>query len=96
MGLNPEYFPDPDKFLPERFIKGSNIYERQNHHAFMPWGAGPRMCVAADFALTEAKIALVALYRKHRFVLDPEYKLELAFAASLGPKNGIRVFVRNR
>merc|ERR1711959_255144 len=96
MHQNPEYFPNPDKFLPERFIKGSDLYDKQNHHAFMPWGAGPRMCVASDFALTEAKLALVTLYRKHRFVLDPEYKLELAFAVSLAPKNGVHVFVRKR
>ena len=96
MSLNLEYFPDPDKFLPERFVKGSDLYDRQNHHAFMPWGAGPRMCVASDFALTEAKLALVTLYRKYRFVLDPVYKLELHFAVSLAPKNGVHVFVRKR
>jgi cytochrome P450 len=43
---------DPDRFLPERF--GSNT-------AYMPFGTGPRMCIAAQFALSEIIVVVARL-----------------------------------
>jgi len=91
-----KYWTDPDKFKPERFVPGSEIYHLQNHKAFMPWGLGPRQCVAADFALQEAKVALIALYRRFRFDHNPEHRFSLKFAASLAPKDGVEVFCVRR
>lgn len=36
-----EFFPNPDKFLPERF----NEEKEKNCYAFIPFGEGPRMCI---------------------------------------------------
>jgi len=96
MHWNPDYFPSPENFLPERFITGSNIYAEQSHKAFMPWGLGPRMCVAANFALMEAKLALITLYRRYRFSLDPAFKLKTKMGATVVPANGIQVLVAKR
>ena len=62
----------------------------------MPWGLGPRQCVAADFALQQAKVALIALYRRFRFDHNPEHRFSLKFAASLAPKDGVEVFCVRR
>ena len=96
MHWNPEYFPDPDKFLPKRFVKGSDLYDKQNHKAHMPFGLGPRMCVAYSFALVEAKLALVTLFRKFRFDHNPDHQLISAMNLTLGPKTGVEVFVHKR
>jgi len=93
---NASYWPDPLQFLPERFVKGSDIYEDQNHHAFLAWGLGPRMCVAADFALMEAKLALINLYAKFTFEYTDEKPFKLTFGASLGPEHGVEVYVHKR
>jgi len=79
-----------------RFVPGSEIYDLQNRKAHMAFGQGPRMCVAADFALTEAKLALITLYRRFRFDHNPEHEMKTAIAVTLGPTNGIEVLVRRR
>ena len=52
--------------------------------------------MAADFALQEAKVALIALYRSFRFDHNPEHRFSLKFAASLAPKDGVEVFCVRR
>ena len=51
---------DPDAFDPTRFMPGATPPAR---YSYMPFGAGPRICVGAQFALTEATIALARLLR---------------------------------
>lgn len=51
---DPKYFPNPDKFDPERF-SAENI-ENIKSHSYLPFGIGPRNCIGARFALMEAKI----------------------------------------
>lgn len=96
MHWDAKYFPQPDQFLPERFIKGSAIYNDQNHHALMPFGLGPRMCVASNFALTEAKLALITLYRQFRFSIAPNYEFKVKMGATVSPVNGVQVLVHHR
>jgi cytochrome P450 len=54
---------DPDAFDPGRFMPGAAAPER---FAYMPFGAGPRICVGAGFALTEAVLALAGVLRRFR------------------------------
>ena len=54
---------DPDAFDPTRFSPGATPPIR---YSYMPFGAGPRICVGAQFALTEATIALARLLRTFR------------------------------
>ncbi|MBV8094381.1 MAG: cytochrome P450 [Acetobacteraceae bacterium] len=51
---------DPDAFDPERFVPGAPQPPR---YAYLPFGTGPRICVGAQFALTEATLVLAALVR---------------------------------
>jgi cytochrome P450 len=57
---------DPDAFDPGRFLPGAPAPER---FAYMPFGAGPRICVGASFALTEAVLVLAALLGRYRVEL---------------------------
>jgi cytochrome P450 len=57
---------DPDAFDPSRFLPGAPPVDR---FAYIPFGAGPRICVGATFALTEAVMVLATLIRHFRIDL---------------------------
>lgn len=84
---NSQYFSNPDKFDPERFSEEnkSDIHPS----TYMPFGAGPRTCIANRFALMEAKTIL--FYLIGEFKLEPSKKSTIPLNLSgfqLMPKNG--------
>lgn len=60
---------DPDAFDPSRFMPDAPPPPR---FAYMPFGAGPRICVGAQFALTEAMLVLAALVQRFEISLPEE------------------------
>jgi cytochrome P450 len=95
MHHRPEYFPDPEAFLPERFAPDT---ERAiPKHAFLPFGGGPRICIGNHFALMEGQIALAHLVQRLRFELTPESSVVAPDPSmTLRPKGGIHVRVVQR
>jgi cytochrome P450 len=64
-----QYWRDPDAFDPSRFLPDAPPPPR---FAYLPFGAGPRVCVGAQFALAEATLVLAMLVRAFRVTLiDP-------------------------
>jgi cytochrome P450 len=57
---------EPDAFAPERFLPGASAADR---FAYLPFGVGPRVCIGAHFALTEATLVLAELMRSFRIEL---------------------------
>ena len=72
---NPKIWPEPEKFDPYRFTKE----EKAKHGPFdwIPFGSGPRNCIAMRFALTEVKIAVAYLVRKYKFIRSEETEVNL-------------------
>ncbi|KAF2358789.1 Cytochrome P450, partial [Trinorchestia longiramus] len=73
-----DYFPDPDDYQPERFLPGNK--EKIPSGAYLPFGLGPRMCIAQRFALMEVKLAVAKLILNFRLKLaegseEMRYKL---------------------
>jgi len=58
---------NPDGFEPDRFLPGSAPPER---YAYMPFGAGARICVGAQFALTEATLVLARILKAFKLALS--------------------------
>ncbi|XP_025113194.1 cytochrome P450 3A24-like [Pomacea canaliculata] len=60
---DPEYFPDPDNFIPERFYEGS-----VDPISFLAFGYGPRLCLGMRLSLLEVKMAMVHVLRRVKFL----------------------------
>lgn len=56
---DPDLWPDPNTFTPERFLEG----DPANRYAWMPFGAGPRACIGQHFSMLESVAALAVLVR---------------------------------
>jgi cytochrome P450 len=66
----PWLWSDPETFRPERFEPGRE--EQTNKFAYLPFGAGPRICLGASFAMIESQIIVGTLLARFRARLaDP-------------------------
>ncbi|MDZ7805212.1 cytochrome P450 [Thiohalophilus sp.] len=84
---HPRYWPQPEKFDPERFAE-ENIRE-QHKQAYIPFSAGPRRCIGDFFATVEMQIHFGLMARKFRVQLLDDSPLELEPAVNLRNKQPI-------
>nr|XP_054933025.1 cytochrome P450 3A41-like [Dermacentor andersoni] len=77
MHLDPEYFPQPENFSPERFLAENKDSIRP--FTYMPFGAGPRNCAGSRLALLQAKTYLACLLRRFRIEACSETMIPLKY-----------------
>ena len=82
----------PERFDPTRFL--GNARNEIPRFAYIPFGAGPRTCIGATFAMQEACIVLATLVRHFRFEPLPKYEIWPQQRVSLRPKNGLPMLIR--
>jgi cytochrome P450 len=79
---HPAFWPDPERFEPERFEPG--LEADRHRHAYFPFGAGPRACIGQYFSMLEAAIALAMIVRAYD-VSAPETRIPLTPGITLHP-----------
>jgi len=80
---NPEAF-DPERFTPENTA-------RRHNFAFVPFGAGQRMCIGKDFAMMEGPLALAMVLQRYNVKAAPGYVTKPQLTSTLRPKGGVWV-----
>lgn len=96
LNRNPEYFPDPERFNPDRFMNHSDPKPplpvgapNGPEFAFLPFGAGPRTCIGQRLAILEGTQILGAVIKKFRVVMPPGIRenVEEHCSITLRPRN---------
>ncbi|SLN57414.1 cytochrome P450 [Oceanibacterium hippocampi] len=91
---NPEVWEEPERFDPDRFSpEGSADRPRL---AYLPFGAGPRICIGNSFAMMEAQIILATIARRFRFVETIAPQVRGFGTIVLRPKGGMAVRLEAR
>lgn len=84
----------PDVFDPNRFLDGAR--DKIDRYAYLPFGAGPRICIGATFAIQEATIVVAAIMRNFDLELAPGHAVWPVLKVTLRPKDGLPMIVRRR
>ena len=84
----------PDEFDPTRFLGAKR--DKIDRFAYIPFGAGPRICIGMGFALQEAIIVLAHLTRAFRFDLAPGHTVRPIQRITLRPQGGMPMLVTPR
>lgn len=95
--MDPKFFPNPEKFDPERFSDENK--DKIVPGSYLPFGIGPRSCIASRFALMESKA--IILYMISNFHLEKCWKTQNPLKLKRGPaiadaENGFWIQLRNR
>jgi cytochrome P450 len=85
---------EPDAFMPDRFLP-----ERRgsiDRFAYLPFGAGPRVCIGSSFALQEAIIVLASIVRSVRLDLQEGHVVEPVHRVTLRMRGGLPMRLTKR
>ncbi|XP_013119454.2 cytochrome P450 6d1 isoform X1 [Stomoxys calcitrans] len=90
-----EYFPNPLDYKPERFDPNS---EDCNPVAYMPFGEGPRHCIAQRMGILNVKVALAKILANFHIEPMPRKEVEFKFHTTpvLIPKDALRIKLSKR
>ena len=91
---DPRWFPDPERFDPDRFAPGRE--ESIPRYGYIPFGGGPRICIGNSFAIMEAQLVLATLAQRISLRLDPSQVVEMEPLITLRPRYGMHMQVAVR
>jgi cytochrome P450 len=89
---HPEFWPDPERFDPERFLGERGDRHR---HAFIPFGAGPRFCVGSNLGMLEATLVTAMIVREFRLDVVPDTEVVAEPLMVLRIRDGLPMTVRS-
>ncbi|KAK6635099.1 hypothetical protein RUM44_000348 [Polyplax serrata] len=88
--MDPKYYPDPEKFEPDRFTEEEK--RKRHRYAYLPFGEGLHQCLGQRYALMQIKIGLANLLANYKFEVSPKTPNKPKFCRKLvlyAVRNGI-------
>jgi cytochrome P450 len=89
---HPDYWPDPQAFDPQRFDPARTAVSHR--YAYIPFGAGPRVCVGSHLGMMEATFVAAMVARRFRLELLPGHPVRAGAMLSLRVQGGLPMLVR--
>lgn len=83
----PEFWRHPHRFDPDRFSPSEN--DSRHRFAYIPFGAGPRQCIGAGFAMTEGVLVAASIAQRFRLRVPDGHAAELEPQVTLHPRGGM-------
>jgi cytochrome P450 len=94
MHRDPRYFPDPERFDPQRWNGGGG--SRPPRFAYFPFGGGPRGCIGQGYAIQEGTLVIATLGRHWRMRVASDQRVAFRPLINLRPKHGMRMILERR
>ena len=94
MHRDARYFPEPERFDPERWTPEAR--ESRPQFSYFPFGGGPRRCIGEGFAWLEGVLLLATLAQQWQMRLVPNHPVGLRPVITLRPKHGMRMIITKR
>ncbi len=88
------FYIDPERYDPERFSPGWE--ERIPRYAYLPLGAGPRVCIGNAFAMMEARLILATVAQHYKLSLEPNQKVVPVQVITVKPKGPVWMKMHRR
>lgn len=81
---HPDYWEKPNEFYPEHFSQEK--VDQRPRYAYIPFGAGPRICLGMHFALLEAALVLGDVGQRYKFKLESDQDVNPVWSGTLRPE----------
>jgi cytochrome P450 len=91
---HPKFWPNPDRFDPERFSDENK--RGRDPWSYLPFAAGQRICIGNNFALVESVLLIALFVQRLDVTLAPGQSIEPSAIATVRPSAPVRVRVRWR
>jgi cytochrome P450 len=91
---NPNLWPEPERFDPERFAPAAAA--TRHRFAYLPFGGGPRICIGNSFAMAEVQVVVAMIAQRYRLRPVQGHVVEPIGRITLRPKNGIWITLEPR
>ena len=91
---DPKYWPEPLKFVPERFSKENS--KDRHRFVYFPFGGGPRLCIGNNFALMEMQLAVPMIVQYFKMHKPAGFKFELDPLVTMRPKPEMQMEISRR
>jgi cytochrome P450 len=90
----PSLWERPDRFEPERF--SPERAAARPRFTYLPFGAGPRICIGAAFAMEEGILILATIAQRYRLRLKPGHPVEPQGLITIRPRYGLPMILERR